>query len=131
MNKRDYFKKRYLRDPLNKYFETQYKSLRNQVTKSVREAKGRRLHHSLLRCTNDSRKSWKIINQQVLNRPPRSKEDIALIKDEQGASLTDLLEINNFVADYFTNIYEQIKPHLCPTTTDPLAHVKKITLLCD
>lgn len=125
MATRDYYWKQWRKHPQDLHFRNQFKKHRNQVSALNRLAKKDFFHRAFVDCHGDSGKTWRVINEKVLNKKSAKNDEIKELEDENGTLITDPLAISEHVAEYFGNVGERLNQQLPVSQTDPLSNVKQ------
>ena len=78
-----------------------YRRYRNLLTETIRNAKKQYQHDSFMRCKNDIKGTWKLINNLVLNK--KCSKTISAM-NVGGSETTDPKVIAQGFNDYFSSV---------------------------
>ena len=107
-----YFKKL----KLNEISATFYKRYRNMLTDTIRKAKRQYQNDSFYRCKGDLRKTWKLINDVILDT--KFKKFVPIVNDN-GSEISDRREIAQNFNNYFCNVANLLDSTIPAQLSDP------------
>ena len=100
----------------------EFRRVRNQLTRTIRDAKCKHFSDKLEANNNNPKKSWKVINQ-VLKRDNNNNNPITLSIEDQ--EISDPKSVANILNDYFINIPNDLtekNPQVEGSTNDYLTN---------
>ena len=111
--------------PLDRKLELKYKSLRNEVSNSLRNNKADYFEKAFNNCRNSS-DIWSLINQEILNKKENTSHKSIKIKSQADPSkiFNNSDDIANELNCYFSNIANELALKL-PKPQHPLASYAK------
>ena len=118
----------------NKYIKTKsqiiyhdYKKLRNQVTRTVEQAKRKYYEKLFSSSSSNSKKLWKNINNLLKHKRSKDESSINEIMNRKGEIITDHSEIANVFNNFFVNIGEELANKISTTANNPMSNLIKPT----
>jgi len=118
----------------------EYKNYRNNLSKLINNVKNSFYREKIIESANNSRNTWKIINEMTNNNRKTAETQIKEIVDDNGNIHTDSTNIANTLNNYFTDIgtylanqiptedmkFEKLNPNslfIGPTTTVEISNI--------
>lgn len=105
-----YKKKKMLPD--NEYFSTKHKTAQNSLKREIRAAKKRFYKEKFDKTNGDQRKTWKIVNSIIKNKPGSKENHITAIKTTDNTTIRDPKKVCDYMNKYFVGIGETLASNI-------------------
>ena len=98
-----------------------YNTYKNNLSKSLKNAKRRYYINKFKLCNKDIKTTWKTINS-ILSKPKSKVKNITLL-DSRGEEVVNSNVISNMFCDHFATIADKLNSIIPQTQTDPLNYM--------